>query len=215
LLSNGTFLLKQPVVARLITDKLRLAERPLPLLLSNLCRFLDLTQQLGQIISPVLSVLLVNKLQLAQVVGIAQAVLYPCKLLVGAVAIVDDFALSLGEDAYLLQRLRASVVVNRQVSDLLSACHMGPAQLVLDTHPCLVKVHRFDSVDQMLLHGGLDWLDLIRYFLTGSKDCAFGHGLIAQVSQDLSRALQGNEVVACCCCGCSAPFGLPVLESEP
>jgi hypothetical protein len=41
----------------------------------------------------------------------------------------------------------------------------------------------------------LDWLDLIRHFLTGGNDRSFCHRLIVQVSQDLGGALQGNEVV--------------------
>ena len=72
---------------------------------------------------------------------------------------------------------------------------MGPAQLALDPHPCLVKVNRVGGVDQMLFHGGLDWLDLIRYLLAGSDDRRFSHWLTVEVSQDLSGAFQGNEVV--------------------
>jgi hypothetical protein len=67
---------KQPVIAVLETGQLGLGQRLLPFLLSAVDDILVLDQQLGQTLSPVLVVLLVDEQQLAQMVSITQTMFY-------------------------------------------------------------------------------------------------------------------------------------------
>ena len=92
-----------------IADLIR-GERRQLVLLGAFDRLFDLQEQLEHVLRPGLRVVLVNKDQLAQVMGVAQGMLGMRVWFVGAIAIVHHPACALRQNANLIQCFAAALL---------------------------------------------------------------------------------------------------------
>lgn len=106
---------------------------------------------------PGLLVLPLDKDQIAQMMGITQPMTNVLVLEVGAVSIMNGCTFESREDPNLIQRLVASLGMDRILGQQTGAGHMQPPQLFLHSAAGFIEMSRFLTRFQFFPNGFHDW----------------------------------------------------------